>query len=328
MNADNSPGTALKSLLAQRGQQLANDPDATLQLLTEACPGATQEVEAIVAAQRLRIPWDMLNSGGLDAAKLDQLSHTLSEQGAMPLDSAKWIVQTWLKALDLTVSTPQATAPAVPEESVSGDPTPIAEPIASSAPSYYVIGAEGAKYGPADVPTLNQWVTEGRVHPTTLLEDVASARTMNAQEVAGLFFHSPQGQQAQPGPQQPFQPGPAQGVGLRPENPQPYNPSHQGQYYRPVGVADADLEKKATWSLVLSIISIFGCCILGFAGLSFSLNGRSALSAGDYEGAKSKLNTAMIFGYIGIVLFMLNVARIFLVLFSPQGPIPRFPTGP
>jgi hypothetical protein len=36
---------------------------------------------------------------------------------------------------------------------------------------YYVIAQDGNRYGPADIPTLQQWVREGRIAPNTTLED-------------------------------------------------------------------------------------------------------------------------------------------------------------
>jgi len=52
---------------------------------------------------------------------------------------------------------------------------------------YYVIGPDGNKYGPADVPTLKQWVAENRLQPDSMLEDFNSGQRMPAASVAGLF---------------------------------------------------------------------------------------------------------------------------------------------
>ncbi|MBV6458881.1 MAG: hypothetical protein HONBIEJF_02020 [Fimbriimonadaceae bacterium] len=53
---------------------------------------------------------------------------------------------------------------------------------------YYVLGADGNKYGPADVPTLNTWAQEGRVLPTTLLEDFQTGQKLQASAVVGMQF--------------------------------------------------------------------------------------------------------------------------------------------
>lgn len=42
---------------------------------------------------------------------------------------------------------------------------------------YFVIGEDGQLYGPADIPTLNQWIAEGRLRPTTMImEELGGAR--------------------------------------------------------------------------------------------------------------------------------------------------------
>jgi hypothetical protein len=53
---------------------------------------------------------------------------------------------------------------------------------------YFVIGDDGQKYGPADVPTLNQWITDGRLLATTIVENEATGERMSAQAVPGLNF--------------------------------------------------------------------------------------------------------------------------------------------
>ena len=58
--------------------------------------------------------------------------------------------------------------------------------------NYFVIGQNGQKYGPADVPTLNHWVQEGRILPTTMLEDASTGQMILAPQVAGLMLASTQ----------------------------------------------------------------------------------------------------------------------------------------
>lgn len=53
---------------------------------------------------------------------------------------------------------------------------------------YYVLGAGGAKYGPADSDTLNTWIAAGRIAPETLIEDAGSGVKMPARAVPGLTF--------------------------------------------------------------------------------------------------------------------------------------------
>jgi hypothetical protein len=77
---------------------------------------------------------------------------------------------------------------------------------------YYVLGEQGQKYGPADLATLNEWVTEGRVLPGTMLEDATSGARVMASSVAGLRFAQspPQSPTANPGFAQPPQYRPQQ----------------------------------------------------------------------------------------------------------------------
>ncbi len=56
--------------------------------------------------------------------------------------------------------------------------------------AFYVVGPDGNKYGPADVPTLQQWVGEGRVTANTLLEEEGTGRQGYASTVPGLSFTS------------------------------------------------------------------------------------------------------------------------------------------
>ena len=53
---------------------------------------------------------------------------------------------------------------------------------------YFVIAADGQKYGPADVPTLNTWIAEGRLQPTTMLQEANSSVQVEAHGVPALKF--------------------------------------------------------------------------------------------------------------------------------------------
>lgn len=52
--------------------------------------------------------------------------------------------------------------------------------------SYYVIGGDGQRYGPEEIPTLIQWVHEGRIVRTTALIESASGRQLAAGELPVL----------------------------------------------------------------------------------------------------------------------------------------------
>lgn len=53
---------------------------------------------------------------------------------------------------------------------------------------YFVLAEDGQVYGPADIPTLNQWILEGRLLPTTLLQPEGTTLKIAASTVQGLVF--------------------------------------------------------------------------------------------------------------------------------------------
>jgi hypothetical protein len=52
---------------------------------------------------------------------------------------------------------------------------------------YYVIGADGNRYGPGDMQTLRQWVAESRLTPQTMLEDFDTGQRVPASTIGALF---------------------------------------------------------------------------------------------------------------------------------------------
>ncbi|MCW5940241.1 MAG: hypothetical protein KF884_11450 [Fimbriimonadaceae bacterium] len=53
---------------------------------------------------------------------------------------------------------------------------------------YYVIWADGQKFGPADVDTLTQWAAEGRINENTELESATTGARLSAASVPGILF--------------------------------------------------------------------------------------------------------------------------------------------
>lgn len=53
---------------------------------------------------------------------------------------------------------------------------------------YFVLDNNGMPYGPADITLLNQWIQEGRVVPTTLLQPEGTQSRLAASTVPGLVF--------------------------------------------------------------------------------------------------------------------------------------------
>jgi len=50
-----------------------------------------------------------------------------------------------------------------------------------------VIGFDGQEYGPADIPTLRQWVQEGRINTLSKLRDFTTGRVVEAGSIPELF---------------------------------------------------------------------------------------------------------------------------------------------
>jgi len=55
---------------------------------------------------------------------------------------------------------------------------------------YFVIGSNGELYGPADVETLNKWILEGRLSPTTEIQEELGGVRFAASLLEGLSFGS------------------------------------------------------------------------------------------------------------------------------------------
>jgi hypothetical protein len=96
----------------------------------------------------------------------------------------------------LSVGAP--AAPATPVSPVNPDPVTTttstvfsSTPVQSATPaggSYFVIGPDASKYGPADVPTLSSWATENRLTSATEVEDAATGVRMTAAQIPGIVF--------------------------------------------------------------------------------------------------------------------------------------------
>jgi len=96
--------------------------------------------------------------------------------------------------------------------------------------NYWVVAADGNKYGPADLATLNQWASENRLQPDSQLEVVETGMRVEARSVTGLVFPS-----TAPAPSAPYTPNPnvgsqapigSAGVGGPHQSPYPGRTSH------------------------------------------------------------------------------------------------------
>lgn len=118
---------------------------------------------------------------------------------------------------------------------------------------FFVVGPDGSNYGPADFAMLNQWIREGRIIPTTILEQEGTRQRVMAQSVAGLAFNQ--------GFPQPPQQGYAPTGYPQPGNYQQGYPMAPGVYNTPYGfpspLDDGSLEMKRCWKhLAYSVFCI------------------------------------------------------------------------
>jgi len=103
---------------------------------------------------------------------------------------------------------------------------------------YYVIAQDGNRYGPADIPTLQQWVREGRIAPNTTLEDEVTGTQIRASllpELSHLF------------PSQSVPPG--------------------DSYRQPPPMAGGGPSGRATTALVLGILGLLCCGLLSIPAI-------------------------------------------------------------
>ena len=60
---------------------------------------------------------------------------------------------------------------------------------------YFVLGNNGEKFGPADIVTLNVWISEGRINQNSQLINVQTGVTIVAGQAPGLMFPATNAQQ-------------------------------------------------------------------------------------------------------------------------------------
>lgn len=143
---------------------------------------------------------------------------------------------------------------------------------------YYVVDpSTNQKFGPADLATLNQWISENRILPTTVLEEAASGNRFNAAQVPGLNFPQAAAPAADPvfaKPAEPVQPtgGPAisqppGGYGMGPTAP-------NAEFSRPTGYPQGmgmgyseEAQKKVTTGWVCFALGLVCCGLVAIYGM-------------------------------------------------------------
>ena len=137
--------------------------------------------------------------------------------------------------------------------------------------NYYVIAADGQKYGPADVTTLNHWAQERRVLITSMLEDAVTGEQIPATSLPGIIFPT-----AAPGSQN-FQ--------------QPNYQYAPGFGYSDDGAADI----KRTW--IFGGLAFIPCCLFSLVfGIIAITSASTAQKKGHPQGG-----TAMAFAICSLV---------------------------
>lgn len=171
---------------------------------------------------------------------------------------------------------------------------------------YFVIAADGQRYGLADVPTLNQWIGEGRLQPHSILQDEKGGVQVEARGVPALKFV------ARPAvsPIAPPPPGPTLAPGLgnpydtpRPSvQPQAFSNYTPGSYPRPNPGMTSQLV--VVWLCTIAApLLIFFFWIGGLITSSYGLRGGFALYGSGYRTQ-------------GVILITLNVIWLALWIYT------------
>lgn len=167
---------------------------------------------------------------------------------------------------------------------------------------YFVIGPDGRKYGPASIDTLNQWAREGRLLPTSELEDSVAGTRLSAASVPGLVFGAPQ---AGPAPQQPYG-QPTENVYTQQQPQNPYG-QPQGNWSTPPGTSPyprqgspyaADAQSDITKAFIFGALGLI-CCPVVFSVLGI-VNALRAKEKG-HPTAQTALIFCIVTGIVGLV---------------------------
>jgi hypothetical protein len=184
---------------------------------------------------------------------------------------------------------------------------------------YFVILADGRRFGPADVTTLTAWANEGRISPDTEVENEENGVKGLAREIPGLKFKTAEDlliRQPEPKPTESVQGTYQYG-----------NPAATGAYQQPPGPASAAYNRHAddgssklitnAWIMV-ALGFFFWCAVLTPFGI-YSAN--RALRMGN-QNAKPALTVAWVVLAIQVLsylVFMIPFALAFAATGS-QGP--------
>jgi hypothetical protein len=106
-------GPALRRILVEDGRSVLRDRSRLHHLLSDYCPGASLEVEAILAAVDEGIPQAMLDKPELGRAQAAEMARRLEAGRGLARGTAEWAVETWAFALECSLSArPEPAVPA------------------------------------------------------------------------------------------------------------------------------------------------------------------------------------------------------------------------
>ena len=150
---------------------------------------------------------------------------------------------------------------------------------------YFVIGTDGAKYGPADTSTLKAWRQEGRLNDDTWLEEEGSTNRYQAREVLGPSQTSTQSQARSAPP---------------PVSPEPQVSRYSRQEHYAAAPQD-DGMVMVIFGWILAVLSL--CCCPPVTGGGAIVLGVLAKKKGN-PGAQALIITAVIILVVWLVLIL------------------------
>jgi len=158
---------------------------------------------------------------------------------------------------------------------------------------YYVVLPDGQKFGPADLRTLNQWASEGRILSNSIIEDSQTGQRFHAASLPGLQLTQTMGPNpyAAPGTMNP---------------PQPY-----AAYTRPSSAGNSSVgTNDLTLAYVFGAIGLAMCVIGGgfcsMIGIVFPILGLVYAKKAQDQGNPSA-NSAKILCYIALGIQVLGI---------------------
>lgn len=186
---------------------------------------------------------------------------------------------------------------------------------------YFVVSLDGQKYGPADIPTLQQWIGEGRIMPSTYLEEEIGGARMQAGGVQALRFPV-EPSMSPPVTTQPYQSVYTNPMG-DPNRPQDLsqNPYADGTYAYHQSYPGAEAYSVVArqnlnnaWvlgAIAISVMTVGFCCMVGpLAGIALSIfgmgAGKKAKEAGHPNGQSAYVFNIVIL-VISVVLLGLSI---------------------